>query len=180
MHFTATQQSLPATISLKAKLAWHYFYRGYDLIRTKNGCFLITRNNRNLDEAIAFATEAEFISHLERETDRALQTDSVKFFKSFVMFSELVTQNVAVALEQALTPPSAPVSSSAPTPLTSQVTSANSSSASVPAASGVTSVSTAVNNTSSLAVDSTENRSNGDITRVATVPNNIGGNVRDE
>lgn len=153
MHFIATQQPFPATASLKAKLAWSYFYRGYDLIRTQNNFLLITRNNRTLDDAEAFMDEQRFLSHLEQKVDDALQTDKVKFFRSFVMFPELVTLDVAEALERAITP-AAPTS--LPTPPVSSVASS-------------TSVSTAVNSAASIG-SVVSGGSDNNSTRVVTTP----------
>ena len=102
MHFTASKQELPESATIKAKLAWHYYYRGYELVHTKNNYILVTRNNRNLDEAIAFSSESEFVSHLERRTDEALRTDKENFLRSLLRFPELLTQAVISALEQEL------------------------------------------------------------------------------
>ena len=149
MHFIATQQPFPATASLKAKLAWSYFYRGYDLIRTQNNFLLITRNNRTLDDAEAFMDEQRFLSHLEQKVDDALQTDKVKFFRSFVMFPELVTLDVAEALERATAPTSLPTTPAA--------------------SSSSTSVSTAVNSAASIG-SVVSGGSDNNSTRVVTTP----------
>lgn len=101
MHLTATKYELPEKISLKAKMGWHYFYAGCDLLRTRNGYLLIAKNNKSLDEADAFMNEESFIAHLESKVDEILRTeDKIKFFARFVKFPELITPKVAEVLEK--------------------------------------------------------------------------------
>ena len=104
MTFTASMATPPENMSLKARLAWEYFFGaacgGWACVRTADGAIVVTDESCNLDTASIYPDDDSFIAWLEAVAEDHITNDRVEWFRSFVVVKELVDNDVAVAMEK--------------------------------------------------------------------------------
>ena len=101
MTFTATQASPPPNLSLKARLAWKYFFDGgWAVVRTSDGCYIVTDEGMDLATASIYPDEDIFISWLEAVATEHLEDDRIGFLSLFCTIPELITDTVAREMEK--------------------------------------------------------------------------------
>lgn len=103
MTFTATQAAPPPNLSLKARLAWKYFFEaGWAVVKTQDGAIICTDEGCDLTTATVFPDEESFVMWLEATASSHLNDDPVGFLRGFVSVQELVTESVAREIMKAL------------------------------------------------------------------------------
>ena len=103
MTFTAAQAAPPPNLSLRAKLAWKYFFEaGWAVVHTGDNCWITVDEGMDLTTASIFPDEDAFISWLETVCTEHLNDDPVWFLACFVSIPELVTESVAREIMKAL------------------------------------------------------------------------------
>lgn len=104
MTFTASMATPPENMSLKARLAWEYFFGaacgGWACVRTEDGAWIVTDEGCNLDTASIYPDDDSFIAWLEAVAEDHIGDDCIEWFRSFVAVPELVDNDVAVAMER--------------------------------------------------------------------------------
>ena len=96
MTFTGTMADPPANMSLRAKLSWHYFFNGgWAVVRTGDGCFIVTDEALELENASIYPDEDAFICWLETVCSDHLNDDPVGFLSCFCSLPELINEDVA-------------------------------------------------------------------------------------
>lgn len=96
MTFTATQAAPPNNLSLKARLAWKYFFEaGWAIVHTADAPYIVTDESLDLTTATIFPEEDSFVCWLETVCREHLNDDPVGFLACFVSVPELVTESVA-------------------------------------------------------------------------------------
>ena len=116
MNFTASEPEMPLNLTLRAKLAWIYFFTGsipqleasrfsWEAIHTDSGSWIITDEACDLDTAQIFPDEESFIDWLESTASSHLSDDPVGFLQNFVSVRDLITPEVAAFIvEKVLNP----------------------------------------------------------------------------
>lgn len=103
MSFTGTMAAMPEGMSLKARLAWHYFFEnGWAVVKNQDAAYITTDEALDLDTATVFPDEDAFISWLEAKASAHLEDDPVSFLRLFSSIPELITDSVANAIEEVL------------------------------------------------------------------------------
>lgn len=101
MTFTGTQAPQPANLSLKARLAWKYFFdSGWAVVRTESGVYICTDEGMDLSTATVFPDEDAFISWLEAVATEHFEDDRIGFLQTFTSMPELITDTVAREMEK--------------------------------------------------------------------------------
>lgn len=103
MTFTA-QYPDPPEMSLKARLAWEYFFGsccgGWAVAHTADDAWIITDEACSLDTAMVYPDEASFIDWLESVAQEHISENRLEWFRSFAKVPELVDDNVALCMEK--------------------------------------------------------------------------------
>ena len=98
--FTATMATPRPNISLKARLAWKYFFEaGWAVVKTADNCYICTDESLDLSTATIFPDEDAFVSWLETVCTEYLNDDPVGFLACFVRIPELITEPVAAVIK---------------------------------------------------------------------------------
>ena len=99
IKFTLSEQ--PASITLKAKLAWLSLQRERKVfIRTENKHWLMVNADADLNSATAFSNETDLIHWLEDLTQERMNQDKIAFLQQFCSaVPELITEQVATEME---------------------------------------------------------------------------------
>ena len=92
--FTGEKAKRPANISLKAKVAWAYWFCSFGVVRTKNGEWITTNEEFFLDMASIYPDDDSFISWLESSADEQMEDDPASFLRSVVTLPELLDEEV--------------------------------------------------------------------------------------
>lgn len=96
----------PENMSLKARLAWEYFFGtscgGWALAHTADGCWIVTDEACDLEQASIYPDDDSFIDWLESVADDHITDDRVEWFRQFVAVKELIDNDVALAMERLL------------------------------------------------------------------------------
>lgn len=100
MTFTGTQAPQPPNLSLKARLAWKYFFDGGWAVVKAGGCYICTDEGMNLTTATVFPDEDALISWLEAVATEHLEDDRISFLSCFCTVKELITDTVAREMEK--------------------------------------------------------------------------------
>lgn len=96
MTFTASPAPQPPSLSLRAKLSWHYFFEaGWEVVHTGDGPYIVTDEALELENATLFPDEDAFVSWLETVCCEHLNDDPVGFLQNFVSIPELINEEVA-------------------------------------------------------------------------------------
>ena len=102
IEFSASVPSPPKGLSLKAKLAWEYFFGSscgcWCCARTSDCSWIITDEAANLDAAMVYPDDDAFIDWLEATADEHLTEDPVGFLRCFVLIPEIIDDFVAEAM----------------------------------------------------------------------------------
>lgn len=84
MTFTGTMAAMAEGMSLKARLSWKYFFDGWwAVVRTGDGCYIVTDEGMELTTATIFPDEDAFISWLEAVATEHLKDDRIGFLSCF-------------------------------------------------------------------------------------------------
>lgn len=103
MTFTGTQAAPPSNLSLKAKLAWKYFFEaGWAVVKTQDGAIICTDESLDLTTATVFPDEDSMVGWLETVCSEHLNDEPVGFLTCFCSVPELVTESVAREIMKAL------------------------------------------------------------------------------
>lgn len=105
--FTASIPTPPENMSLKARLAYIYFFGdgklnngGWAVAHTADGCWIVTDEACSLETASVYPDDDSFTAWLEAMAEDHICNDRVEWFRSFVVVKELVDNAVAVAMER--------------------------------------------------------------------------------
>lgn len=101
MTFTAILADPPSHMSLKARLAWKYFFDGeWAVVRMESGEFICTDEGMDLNTATVFPDEDAFVEWLEAVATEHLESDRIGFLSLFCSIPELITDTVAREIEK--------------------------------------------------------------------------------
>ena len=101
MTFTGTMATPPPNLSLKARLAWEYFFNGrWAVVRVESGEFICTDEGMDPATATVFPDEDIFISWLEAVANEHLEENRISFLQNFTSIPELITDTVAREMEK--------------------------------------------------------------------------------
>ena len=103
MTFTASMAT-PPPMSLKARLAWEHFFGaacgGWACARTADSAIVVTDEACDLEQASIYPDDDSFPAWLEAVAEDHMEDDRVEWFRSFVVGTELVDNDVALAMEK--------------------------------------------------------------------------------
>lgn len=102
MTFTGTMASMPEGMSLKARLAWKYFFDGGWAVVKAGDCYICTDEGMDLSTATIFPDEDAFVEWLEAVATEHLEDDRIAFLSLFCSIPELITDTVAREMEKAI------------------------------------------------------------------------------
>ena len=97
-NISANQASLPQGISLKAKLAWQYFFEnnaGWIAVTTDDGSWIVMDEAFDLNASMVFPDQDSFVEWLETTAEEHLKDDPIEFLKSFVSVPDIIDESVA-------------------------------------------------------------------------------------
>ena len=107
MTFTASFPTLPENMSLKARLAYIYFFGdgksyfgGWACVRTAEGVWIITDEACDLSSASVYPDDDSFVAWLETVVEDHLGDDRIGFLQNFCHVRELINDEVARAMEK--------------------------------------------------------------------------------
>lgn len=86
MTFTATMADPPTKLSFRAKLSWEYYFGsvgGWAVVKTGDGCYIVTDKALELENASIYPDEDAFISWLEAVCDDHMDDDRIGFLSLF-------------------------------------------------------------------------------------------------
>ena len=96
----------PPEMSLKAQLAWEYLFGascgGWAVANTEDGCWIVADERCALESANIYPDDDSFICWLEAVTQQHLEDDHIRFLGCFCSIKELISDEVARAMEQLL------------------------------------------------------------------------------
>ena len=117
MNFYGSEALQPDGLSLKAQLAWSYFFEnGWAVTRTESGVYIVTDEACDLSIAGIYPDEEALIAWLEEATEENLKDDPEDYLRSFVSIRGLLSPSVITAMIELIDPSSSPDSPAAPTP----------------------------------------------------------------
>ena len=92
----------PASITLKAKLAWlHLLQERKVFIRTKNGHWFVVNADADVNSGIAYSNDDDLIRWLESVTQDLMNKDKIGFLQQFCpAVPELINEAVAAEMEK--------------------------------------------------------------------------------
>ena len=103
MQFYGPHIDPPEDLSLKARLAWKYFFEnGWQITLSCDTVYIVTDESTDLSDASIYPDEAELVEWLESCADAHLADDPVSFLKSVVDYPELITEGVAEEIKKIL------------------------------------------------------------------------------
>ena len=95
MTFYGAEAPLPDDLSLKARLAWKYFFEhGWQITATEDNVYIVTDESSDLQFASIYPDLAELVEWLESTTEAHMTEDPDQFLQSFVDVPELLTPSV--------------------------------------------------------------------------------------
>lgn len=101
--FNASPTTKPNNLSLRARLAWSYFFEnGWACIHTADDAWIVTDESCDLERSMVFPDEEAFVSWLEETCSSHLADDPVAFLQTFCSIPELIMPSVAEAMLLAL------------------------------------------------------------------------------
>lgn len=103
MTFTAAMADPPANMSLRARLAWKYFFDGrWAVVKTEGGEYICTDEALDLTTATVFPDEESFVIWLGTCASNHLNDDPVSFLRLFTSIPEMINEEVANVILKAL------------------------------------------------------------------------------
>ena len=96
-NISANQASLPQGISLKAKLAWQYFFEnnaGWIAVKSDDGPWIVMDEAFDLNTGMVFTDQDSFVDWLEITAEEHLKDDPIEFLKSFVSVPDIIDEYV--------------------------------------------------------------------------------------
>lgn len=99
--FTASPMSKPDDLSLKASLAWDYFFNNgsWFCVETGDGGIIVTDETRNLSDAFVFYGYDSFLEWLESDATDKLAEDPTEYFRACgVVPDNLLSDSVVQAI----------------------------------------------------------------------------------
>lgn len=109
--FTASPMSKPDDLSLKASLAWDYFFNNgsWFCTETGDGGIIVTDETRNLNEAFVLPNYVSFLEWLESDATDKLAEDPAEYFRACgVVPDNLLSDSVVQALLATVNAPETP------------------------------------------------------------------------
>ncbi len=86
-------------MSLKAQLAWDYFFEnGWAVTRTDDGIYIVTDEACDLYTAGIYSDEEALIDWLEEATEENLKDDPEDYLRTFVSIRGLLSTDVVAAM----------------------------------------------------------------------------------
>ena len=103
MTFYGAEAQLPEGLSLKARLAWkYYFENGWQITAMEDEVYIVTDESTDLAYASIYPDPAELIAWLEETADAHLADEPEEFLQSFVNVPELLTCSVIEEIRKQL------------------------------------------------------------------------------
>ena len=103
MTFYGPSIDPPENLSLKARLAWKYFFEnGWQITATQDEVFIVTDESADLNFASIYPDQAELVEWLEETADAHLSDEPREFLESFVGVPELLTDEVIEQIKKML------------------------------------------------------------------------------
>ena len=96
-YISANQASRPEDISLKARLAWKYFFEnnaGWIAVKTDDGPWIVMDEGFDLNTSMVFPEQDSFVEWLEITAEEHLKDDPIEFLKSFVSVPDIIDESV--------------------------------------------------------------------------------------
>lgn len=92
LTFYGSEASQPDGMSLKAQLAWDYFFEnGWAVTRTEDGAYIVTDEACDLSTAGIYPDEESLITWLEEATEENLKDDPEDYLRTFVSIRGLLS-----------------------------------------------------------------------------------------
>ena len=99
LTFYGSEASQPDGMSLKAQLAWSYFFEnGWAVTRTEDGVYIVTDEACDLSTAGIYPDEEALIAWLEEATEENLNDDPEDYLRTFVSIRGLLSTDVVAAM----------------------------------------------------------------------------------
>lgn len=109
--FTASPMSKPDDLSLKASLAWDYFFNNgsWFCVESGDGGIIVTDESRNLNEAFVLPDYSSLLEWLEADATDKLAEDPAEYFRACgVVPDNLLSDSVVQALLSTVNAPETP------------------------------------------------------------------------
>lgn len=103
MTFYGPSVEIPDNFSLKARLAWKYFFEnGWQITMTEDEVYIVTDEASDLAHASIYPDQSELIDWLESTADAHLSDYPDEFLQCFVTVPELLTPGVIEEIKKLL------------------------------------------------------------------------------
>ncbi len=103
MEFYGPTIDPPEDLSLKARLAWKYFFEnGWQITTACDSVFIVTDESQDLSGASIYPDEAELVEWLESTADAHMEDDAKEFLSNFVEVPDLLNDSVIAEIKKIL------------------------------------------------------------------------------
>ncbi len=101
MEFYGPTIDPPEYLSLKARLAWKYFFEnGWQITAACDSVYIVTDESRDLSQASIYPDVTELMEWLESTADAHLADDAKGFLSTFVDVPELLSDPVIAEIKK--------------------------------------------------------------------------------
>lgn len=103
MEFYGLTIDPPEDLSLKARLAWKYFFEnGWQITAACDSVYIVTDESHDLSGASIYPDEAELVEWLESTADAHIEDDPKGFLSTFVQVPDLLAPGVIEEIKKIL------------------------------------------------------------------------------
>ena len=103
MQFYGPHIDPPDNLSLKARLAWKYFFEdGWQITLACGSVYIVTDESTDLSTASIYPEVSELIEWLESTASSHLENDAKGFLSTFVTVPELLSEAVIEEIKKNL------------------------------------------------------------------------------
>ena len=103
MEFYGPSIDPPEDLSLKARLAWKYFFEnGWQITAACDSVYIVTDESHDLSGASIYPDVSELIDWLESTADAHLEDDPKSFLSTFVQVPDLLSDSVIAEIKKLL------------------------------------------------------------------------------